>query len=180
CHAACQRHRCPRGRDYRCMFGSAGRIPDCTRARSSSLVVGSTFCRRGTLPRLRVRRVHCGSGDLPASCISCGTLSYPERTHGCNGAVRALARLRHLRIDAASAGCRVCRGRINRPDGATYTGRVEILAAVNAPIAAPLTLVLGGARSGKSSYAESLITAFPPPWTYVAPAEPRDAEMAER
>jgi adenosylcobinamide kinase / adenosylcobinamide-phosphate guanylyltransferase len=42
------------------------------------------------------------------------------------------------------------------------------------------TLVLGGARSGKSRYAESVITALPPPWTYVATAEPRDAEMAER
>jgi len=43
-----------------------------------------------------------------------------------------------------------------------------------------LTLVLGGARSGKSRYAESLITALPPPWIYVATAEPGDAEMAER
>jgi adenosylcobinamide kinase / adenosylcobinamide-phosphate guanylyltransferase len=43
-----------------------------------------------------------------------------------------------------------------------------------------LTLVLGGARSGKSRYAERLITALPPPWIYVATAEPRDAEMAER
>jgi len=43
-----------------------------------------------------------------------------------------------------------------------------------------LTLVLGGARSGKSRYAESLVTALPPPWTYVATAEERDAEMAER
>ena len=45
---------------------------------------------------------------------------------------------------------------------------------------ARLTLVLGGARSGKSRYAESLITALPPPWIYVATAEARDAEMAER
>ena len=42
------------------------------------------------------------------------------------------------------------------------------------------TLVLGGARSGKSRYAESLITTLPPPWTYVATAQALDAEMAER
>jgi adenosylcobinamide kinase/adenosylcobinamide-phosphate guanylyltransferase len=45
---------------------------------------------------------------------------------------------------------------------------------------ARLTLVLGGARSGKSRYAESLITARPPPWVYVATAETLDAEMTER
>jgi adenosylcobinamide kinase/adenosylcobinamide-phosphate guanylyltransferase len=49
---------------------------------------------------------------------------------------------------------------------------------------AKLSLVLGGARSGKSRYAESLISTLPPPWrapwTYVATAEPGDAEMAER
>ena len=43
-----------------------------------------------------------------------------------------------------------------------------------------LTFVLGGARSGKSRYAESLITALPPPWIYVATAEAGDDEMAER
>jgi adenosyl cobinamide kinase/adenosyl cobinamide phosphate guanylyltransferase len=43
-----------------------------------------------------------------------------------------------------------------------------------------LTLILGGARSGKSRYAESVITALPPPWTYVATAEAGDAEMTER
>ncbi|MGA6963583.1 MAG: bifunctional adenosylcobinamide kinase/adenosylcobinamide-phosphate guanylyltransferase [Xanthobacteraceae bacterium] len=42
------------------------------------------------------------------------------------------------------------------------------------------TLVLGGARSGKSRYAESLISALPSPWIYLATAEARDAEMAER
>jgi adenosylcobinamide kinase / adenosylcobinamide-phosphate guanylyltransferase len=42
------------------------------------------------------------------------------------------------------------------------------------------TLILGGARSGKSRYAESLITALPPPWTFVATAEAGDAEMVER
>jgi adenosylcobinamide kinase / adenosylcobinamide-phosphate guanylyltransferase len=45
---------------------------------------------------------------------------------------------------------------------------------------ARLTLVLGGARSGKSKYAESLITALPPPWIYVATAEALDVEMTER
>jgi adenosylcobinamide kinase/adenosylcobinamide-phosphate guanylyltransferase len=43
-----------------------------------------------------------------------------------------------------------------------------------------VTLVLGGARSGKSRYAESLIAACPPPWLYVATAEPRDDEMRAR
>jgi adenosylcobinamide kinase/adenosylcobinamide-phosphate guanylyltransferase len=43
-----------------------------------------------------------------------------------------------------------------------------------------VTLVLGGARSGKSRHAEGLITAAPPPWIYVATAHAGDAEMAER
>src|SRR5262245_11690613 len=42
------------------------------------------------------------------------------------------------------------------------------------------TLVLGGARSGKSRYAEWLITTYPQPWIYLATAEARDEEMAER
>jgi adenosylcobinamide kinase/adenosylcobinamide-phosphate guanylyltransferase len=40
-----------------------------------------------------------------------------------------------------------------------------------------LTFVLGGARSGKSHYAEGLLTSFPPPWTYIATAEALDDEM---
>jgi adenosylcobinamide kinase/adenosylcobinamide-phosphate guanylyltransferase len=43
-----------------------------------------------------------------------------------------------------------------------------------------LTFVLGGARSGKSTHAEELVTAFPPPWTYVATAQAFDREMEER
>jgi adenosylcobinamide kinase/adenosylcobinamide-phosphate guanylyltransferase len=43
-----------------------------------------------------------------------------------------------------------------------------------------LTLVLGGARSGKSRYAESLITTLPAPWVYVATAQAGDPEMTAR
>ena len=45
---------------------------------------------------------------------------------------------------------------------------------------AHLTLVLGGARSGKSRYAEELVTRLPPPWVYVATAQAFDEEMRER
>ena len=43
-----------------------------------------------------------------------------------------------------------------------------------------LTLILGGARSGKTRYAETLIKALPQPWTYIATAEIWDEEMRER
>jgi adenosylcobinamide kinase/adenosylcobinamide-phosphate guanylyltransferase len=43
-----------------------------------------------------------------------------------------------------------------------------------------LTLVLGGARSGKSRYGEELIRRAPAPWTYVATAEALDEEMRAR
>jgi adenosylcobinamide kinase/adenosylcobinamide-phosphate guanylyltransferase len=43
-----------------------------------------------------------------------------------------------------------------------------------------LILVLGGARSGKSAYAEKLVTAHPGPWTYIATAEIFDDEMRAR
>jgi adenosylcobinamide kinase/adenosylcobinamide-phosphate guanylyltransferase len=42
------------------------------------------------------------------------------------------------------------------------------------------TLVLGGARSGKSRYAESVAMSSPPPWIYVATAESFDDEMTAR
>jgi adenosylcobinamide kinase/adenosylcobinamide-phosphate guanylyltransferase len=43
-----------------------------------------------------------------------------------------------------------------------------------------LTLILGGARSGKSRHAEALATTLPPPWHYVATAAAYDEEMRER
>jgi adenosylcobinamide kinase / adenosylcobinamide-phosphate guanylyltransferase len=41
-------------------------------------------------------------------------------------------------------------------------------------------LILGGARSGKSRYAEALVTALPGPYVYIATAEVLDEEMRQR
>ncbi len=43
-----------------------------------------------------------------------------------------------------------------------------------------LTFVLGGARSGKSRHAETLIARHPAPWTYIATAQAFDEEMRSR
>jgi adenosylcobinamide kinase / adenosylcobinamide-phosphate guanylyltransferase len=42
------------------------------------------------------------------------------------------------------------------------------------------TLVLGGARSGKSRFGEALVAAVPPPWTYIATGQAFDDEMRDR
>ena len=48
------------------------------------------------------------------------------------------------------------------------------------PESGAITLVIGGARSGKSAHAEKLIGAFEPPWLYIATAQAFDEEMAKR
>jgi adenosylcobinamide kinase/adenosylcobinamide-phosphate guanylyltransferase len=54
------------------------------------------------------------------------------------------------------------------------------MARVAGDVTLDITLVLGGARSGKSRYAEGLMAAHPPPWFYLATAEAFDQEMVER
>ncbi|GLI35593.1 bifunctional adenosylcobinamide kinase/adenosylcobinamide-phosphate guanylyltransferase [Desulforhabdus amnigena] len=41
-------------------------------------------------------------------------------------------------------------------------------------------LILGGTRSGKSAYAEHLVSQFPPPYVYIATAQILDDEMLGR
>ncbi len=48
------------------------------------------------------------------------------------------------------------------------------------PDTAKLTFILGGARSGKSAYAETLLRQHPAPWLYIATAQAFDDEMTER
>ncbi|MCB2080764.1 MAG: bifunctional adenosylcobinamide kinase/adenosylcobinamide-phosphate guanylyltransferase [Novosphingobium sp.] len=43
-----------------------------------------------------------------------------------------------------------------------------------------MTLILGGARSGKSRHAEALVSQLPAPWHYIATAQAYDDEMRER
>jgi adenosylcobinamide kinase / adenosylcobinamide-phosphate guanylyltransferase len=51
---------------------------------------------------------------------------------------------------------------------------------MNAPVLPRLTFILGGARSGKSRYAEGLVMGCMPPWVYVATAQAYDDEMSAR
>jgi adenosylcobinamide kinase/adenosylcobinamide-phosphate guanylyltransferase len=51
---------------------------------------------------------------------------------------------------------------------------------MNAALLPRLTFVLGGARSGKSRYAENLVMDCTPSWVYVATAQAHDHEMSAR
>ncbi len=51
---------------------------------------------------------------------------------------------------------------------------------ISAPDLHTPLLVLGGARSGKSAWAESVVNRFPPPFIYIATAQAFDKEMELR
>jgi adenosylcobinamide kinase / adenosylcobinamide-phosphate guanylyltransferase len=72
------------------------------------------------------------------------------------------------------------RGTVARLIRASINPRQSNSPIMDAPPLPRLTLVFGGARSGKSRYAEALVMTCPPPWVYVATAEAHDDEMSAR
>ena len=72
------------------------------------------------------------------------------------------------------------RGTVPQPISAEPCPRQSQSHVMTSQNPAKLTLVLGGARSGKSVFAEGLVTAVPGPWLYIATAQGLDGEMASR
>src|SRR5690242_12866118 len=87
----------------------------------------------------------------------------PSGSEGASTVVQACGNLGWRRVSMASRfeiafDLKSCQTKADfRPDASEMSQKLP-----------RLTLVLGGARSGKSRYAEGLITAEPAPWIYVA------------
>src|SRR3984893_4595981 len=70
------------------------------------------------------------------------------------------------------------RGTVTRLIRARINPRQSNSPVMNASPLPRLTFVLGGARSGKSRYAEGLVMDCAPPWVYIATAQAHDDEWA--
>lgn len=70
-------------------------------------------------------------------------------------------------------------GRHRCPSGFQRRGTCSTSSGVTQP-RQNLHFILGGARSGKSRYAEAIIQNHASPWTYIATAQAFDAEMRSR
>jgi adenosylcobinamide kinase / adenosylcobinamide-phosphate guanylyltransferase len=66
------------------------------------------------------------------------------------------------------------------PVGRPYKVPITIKGRLVIPQPSHITLVLGGARSGKSRHAEQLLTRYEAPWIYLATAQAFDDEMRTR